>query len=84
MVGNDITTGADGVGLVTVVAETAGVGSEVGQLVGGTGEETIAVGTVEVVVGLVTGVTNITENQSSNDCSQLVRVSSLHYTQTRS
>lgn len=72
VVGDNITTGADGVGGVAVVAKAVTVGVQVGQLGGRAGEDAVAVAAVEVVVALATGVADITEDESGNDWHMLV------------
>lgn len=67
MVGDDVASGTNGVGGIAVVAKATGVAIQVVQLVGGTGEDAITVASVKVVVGLTTCVTNVSEDERSND-----------------
>ena len=69
---DNVATGADGVSGVTVVAKTAGVAAEVGELAGRAREDTVRVGAVEVVVRLAASVADVTEDESGDDWEELV------------
>ena len=74
MVGDNVTTSADGVLSNTVVVVLGSPGGKIGQLVGRTREETVVGSTAELVVGLVGSVSGVTEDSDSDDLLAEIRV----------
>lgn len=74
MVGDNVTTSADGVLGNTVVVVLGSPGGKIGQLVGRAREETVVGSTAQLVVGLVGGVSGVTEGGNGNDLLAELRV----------
>lgn len=74
VVGNNVTTSADGVLSDTVVVVLGSPSGKVGQLVGRAREDAVVGSTAELVVGLVGSVSGVTEGKNSDDLLAELRV----------
>jgi hypothetical protein len=74
VVGDNVTASADGVLSNTVVVVLGSPGGKVGQLVGRAREDTVVGSAAQLVVGLVGGVSGVTEGGNSNDLLAELRV----------